>query len=208
MIAARLIAFAALLTAASTAPVVPEVNLLRYIGRWYQTYADLETSLFEGNYCVVTDYGVFANGTVSVRNRQRDGSVTGAYNGILGWASLNNRTGLSTADGSLSVYLQLPAPAPQGIAAPYDIILLGPPTFGEFGLYEWAVVSDPFELSLFVLARDVKTFFTRYNATVFSELERIGFNRLLNHPRQTVQDGCAPYSETDLWTCDLHDHTL
>ena len=82
-----------------------------------------------------------------------------------------------------------------------DIILLGPPTFGEFGLYEWAVVSDPFELSLFVLARDVKTFFTRYNATVFSELERIGFNRLLNHPRQTVQDGCAPYSETDLWTC-------
>lgn len=37
-----------------------------------------------GNYCVVTDYGVFANGTVSVRNRQRDGGVTGAYNGILG----------------------------------------------------------------------------------------------------------------------------
>jgi lipocalin len=149
----------------------------------------------------VADYGVFANGTISVRNRQRDGSINGAYNGILGWAGLNNRTGLSTADGSLSVYLQLPAPAPQGIAAPYDIIMLGPETYGEFGLYEYAVVSDPFEISLFVLARDVTTFFKRYNQTVFEELQKIGFTRIFNKAKLTVQDGCAPYSETDLWTC-------
>ena len=105
---------AALASSALGHAVVPEVELLRYVGRWFQVYADLETSLFESRFCVVADYGVFANGTVSVRNRQRDGSVTGAYNGILGWAALNNRTGLATADGSLSVHLQLPAPAPQG----------------------------------------------------------------------------------------------
>ena len=107
-----------------------------YTGRWFQVYADLETSLFESRFCVVTDYGLFANGTISVRNRQRDGSVNGAYSGILGWAGLNNRTGLGTADGSLSVYLQIPPPGPQGIAAPYDIILLGPKTYGPYGLYE------------------------------------------------------------------------
>ena len=111
-------------------------------------YADLETSLFESNYCVVTDYGLYANGSISVRNRQRDKNVTGEYNGILGYAVQNNITGLGTSDGSLSVYLQLPAPAPQGIAAPYDIILLGPATYGPFGLYQYAVVSDPLEVSL------------------------------------------------------------
>ncbi len=133
--------------------------------------------------------------------------MNGSYNGILGWAALNNRTGLTTADGSLSVYLQLPAPAPQGIPAPYDIILLGPSTFGEFGAYEYAVVSDPFEISLFVLARDVQSFYQKYNATVFAELEALGFTHFIDKPRQTTQEGCAEYSETDLWTCDLHDHT-
>lgn len=149
-----------------------------YAGRWFQVYADLETSLFESNFCVVvrarlrppaagasqpphapltltprahvrslqTDYGLFANNTISVRNRQRDKSVTGAFNGILGYAVQNNITGLGKSDGSLSVYLQLPAPAPQGIPAPYDIILLGPATYGPYGLYQYAVVSDPLEV--------------------------------------------------------------
>ncbi len=117
---------------------VPSPRLLRYIGRWYQVYADLATTAFESNYCVVADYGVFANGTVSVRNRDRLGSVTGAQNGILGWASINNRTGLTTSDGSLSVYLQVPPPAPQGFAAPYDVVLLGPMSYGPLGLYEYA----------------------------------------------------------------------
>jgi hypothetical protein len=146
-----------------------------------QVYQDVSTDVFESQYCVVADYGVFANGTISVRNRQRDGSVNGAYNGILGWAALNNRTGLTTADGSLSVFLQLPAPAPQGIPAPYDIILLGPSTHGEFGAYEYAVVSDPFEISLFVLARDVDDFYKNYNATVFAELKALVRARGVRH---------------------------
>jgi hypothetical protein len=170
-------------------------------------YADLATTAFESNYCVVADYGVFANGTVSVRNRDRLGSVTGAQNGILGWASINNRTGITTSDGSLSVYLQVPPPAPQGFAAPYDVVLLGPMTHGPLGLYEYAVVTDPFELTLFVLARDVNTFFEKYNRTVFETLEADGFINVVNKPRLTNQAGCAEYSETDLWTCDVHDVT-
>ena len=171
-------------------PTPPPFNH-SYVGRWYQVYADLETSLFESRWCVVTDYGVFANGTISVRNRQRDGGVNGAYNGILGWAALNNRTGLGTADGSLSVYLQIPPPGPQGIAAPYDIILLGPATHGPYGLYEYAVVSDPLEISLFVLVRDVDDYYARFNKTVMETLRADGFINPINEPRQTVQAGCA-----------------
>jgi len=158
--------------------------------------------------CVVTDYGLFANNTVSVRNRQRDGSVTGTYNGILGWAGLNNRTGLATSDGSLSVYLQIPPPGPQGIPAPYDIILLGPATYGPYGLYQYAVVSDPLEVSLFVLARDVDLYYGQFNATVMETLEKDGFLNPINKPVMTIQQGCTPYSETDLWSCDLRDKTL
>jgi lipocalin len=195
------LALCCLFVCASAHAVVPVVDILRYAGRWYQVYADLATSTFESNYCVTTDYGLFANGTISVRNRQRDGSVEGAYNGILGWANFNNRTSLGTADGSLSVYLQVPPPAPQGIAAPYDIILLGPATYGPFGLYQYAVVSDPFEVSLFVLARDVDLYYGQFNASVMAQLRADGFINPINEPRMTVQQGCTPYSETDLWTC-------
>jgi hypothetical protein len=151
--------------------------------------------------------GLYANNTISVRNRQRDKSVDGAFSGILGYAEFNNRTSLGTADGSLSVFLQIPPPGPQGIAAPYDIILLGPATFGPYGLYEYAVVSDPLEISLFVLARDVQTFYDKYNATVMETLRADGFINPINEPRQTVQDGCTPYSETDLWTCIVDNYT-
>lgn len=169
-------------------------------------YADAATQFIEGNYCVVTDYGLFANGTVSVRNRERLQNVTGAQNGILGYAVIENRLSLTTSDGQLSVYLQIPPPGPQGIASPYWIVDLGPKTFGPYGLYEWAVVSDPLQISLFVLARDVQDFYNNYNKTVIERLYSQGFVNAINEPRATVQDGCSPvYSETDLWTCDVHD---
>jgi hypothetical protein len=46
---------------------------------------DLTGEFYESRYCVVADYGVFSNSTVSVRNRERKGSVTGAETDILGW---------------------------------------------------------------------------------------------------------------------------
>ena len=140
-----------------------------------------------------------------MRNRDRLDNVTGPQNGILGWASINKRTSLTTAEGGLTVYLQIPAARGPPFPAPYDIVLLGPETYGEFGAYEYAVVSDPFALTLFVLARNYTTFFELYNATVIETLVRDGFVKIIDTPRPTVQDGCAEYSETDLWTCDVHD---
>lgn len=138
-------------------------------------------------------------------------NVTGAQNGILGWAAPNNRTSLSTVRGDLTVYLQIPASRGPPFPAPYDVILLGPKTYGEFGAYEYAVVSDPLELTLFVLARNYEKFFApdakgaTYNSTVIEFLQSNGFVSFLDTPLPTVQAGCAEYSETDLWTCDVHD---
>lgn len=155
-------------------PAVDSVDILRYLGRWDQPYADLASDTFESKYCVVADYGVFANGTISVRNRDRLVSVSGAQNGILGWGGFN-RTGLGTITGSLTVNLQIPKSRGPPFPAPYDIILLGPPTYGPLGLYEYSVVSDPLGLTLFVLARDYTTFFKKYNKTVIETLEKDGF---------------------------------
>jgi len=177
-------------------PPVASFEPLRYIGRWYQVYGDLSGEFYESRYCVVADYGVFANGTVSVRNRERASSVTGAETDILGWAAVNF-TSLNTANGALVVNLHgVPVPAP------YDIILLGPKTYGQFGSYQYAVVSDQLEISLFVLARDVNEFYAKYNQTVYDELEALGYDTWLNDPIQTFQDGCPVYTELDLSNCN------
>ena len=46
------------------------------------------------------------------------------------------------------------------------IILLGPETFGDDGLYQYSVVTNSGKTSLFVLARDPETFRADYNEEV------------------------------------------
>lgn len=122
--------------------------------------------------------------------------MTGKETDILGNADVTF-TSLNQANGALVVHLTgVPVPAP------YDIILLGPADVAPFGSYAWAVVSDPFELSLFVLARNITTFYAKYNATVFQELEALGFDTFLNTPIPTIQDGCPEYTTQDLAACD------
>ncbi len=53
------------------------------------------------------------------------------------------------------------------------------------------MVSDPLEVSLFVLARNVTDFYNSWNETVFSILENEGFNKPWNKPVATNQDGCV-----------------
>ena len=144
--------------------------------------------------------------------------------------------GLGTASGSLTVNLQIPASRGPPFPAPYDIIMLGPKTSGDLGLYgefsralstsslflslsltpsfpclpsspstEYSVVSDPLELTLFVLARNYSTFFEKYNATVIDFLQENGYVTFLNTPLPTEWKGCAEYSVTDLWSCAVHD---
>lgn len=107
--------------------------------------------------------------------------MTGEITQIYGWAEVPN----PQQPGELTVHLQgVP------VAAPYWVVGLGEPSYGPDGLYEWAIVSDPFELSLFVLARNVNLYNKQWNATVFALLEKEGFTGIINSPIPTVQDGC------------------
>ena len=56
---------------------------------------------------------------------------------------------------------------------------------------QYAIVSDPFEAFLFVLARNVTQFNAVYNASVYAELMNLGFDGPLNSPISTIHDGCT-----------------
>jgi len=176
----RSVALLALAAASAVAVTpVPVLNPLQYIGRWFQVYSDLASSLIESRFCVTADYGVFPNITVSVRNEERVNSVDGAYKQILGFATFT-----PDAPGELSVYLQgVPVPAP------YWVLSLGPES--PEGLYDYAIVSDPFDAFLFVLTRNVTRFYNLYNASVYPQLLALGFDTPLNMPVPTIHDGCV-----------------
>ena len=167
----------------SWAPV-ESVELSSYTGRWYQTYSDLAvSSTFENSsFCVTADYGFWPNGTVSVLNRERQYSIDGPERVINGWAQFANT---SNPNGELVVNLQT-----TNFPAPYWIFELGPQTFnGSF--YEYSVVSDPFQLTLFVLARNVTDFALNWEAGVLQRLEQAGYTTFYNTPSATVQEGCS-----------------
>jgi len=59
--------------------------------------------------------------------------------------------------------------------APYWVLELGP-IYNNY--YDYAIVSDNYGHSLFVLARDVDRFFKYYNEDVLISLEEFGFTSL------------------------------
>jgi lipocalin len=164
----------------SQAPV-PSLNVSSYLGHWYQAYTDLSTVLtFENNsYCVTATYTMNENGTVGVLNYERQFNVTGPERVIHGWAAAQD----SSEPGELTVHLQgVP------VGAPYWIYELGP--IYEDSLYDYSIVSDPFKLTLFVLARNLTRFAELWAPRVLSQLNAWGFTTFLNRPIATVQDGC------------------
>lgn len=177
--------FAAAAAAASWAPV-QEVDVQQYLGHWYQAYSDLAvTATFENSsYCVTADYGLNPNGTISVWNRERQYSVDGTERQIFGWAAAAN----TSAPGELTVHLQNTG----GFGAPYWIFELGPAVAGPNGTaqYAYSVVSDPFHLTLFVLARNLTGFAEQWEAGVLDRLATAGYTNFLNTPSATVQEGC------------------
>lgn len=167
---------------------VPIVDVNQYIGHWYQVYSDLAvTATFENSsYCVTADYGLNENGTISVWNRERQYSVTGPEREIFGWAAAAN----TSRPGELTVHLQDTG----GFGAPYWIFDLGPSVpidaNGTMG-YAYSVVSDPFRLTLFVLARNLTEFAEAWADGVLANLTAAGYTGWLNTPTTTVQEGCV-----------------
>ena len=170
----------------ATSQTVPELNTTAYLGRWYQMYSDLivEATFENASLCDTADYGLWPNGTISVWNRERQYAVDGPERQIFGWAAQDNN---STEPGQLTVHLQT-----TGFGAPYWVYELGPATYNG-SLYEYSIVSDPFKATLFVLARNVSEFYTRWAANVSATLESLGFTGWLNSPLKTTQLGCVPF---------------
>jgi apolipoprotein D and lipocalin family protein len=119
---------------------VPRVNLQRYLGHWYQPlgYPQPFTAGLVG---ITADYGANPDGTVSVHNRGYRGSCSGPVSDIQGTATVTN----PPSNSKLTVVFPS-VPITQFVKGQYWII-------GLDRQYQWAVVSDPLKVSLFVLSR-------------------------------------------------------
>lgn len=164
---------------------VTEFNRTQYLGRWFQVYSDLfvDATFENSSYCDIADYGVNPNNTISVWNRERQYNTSGPERQIFGWAAAED----TSKPGELTVHLETTE-----FPAPYWIFQLGPLVNN---LYDYSIVSDPLKLTLFVLARNVSRFFSRYNTNVSDYLKEEGFTALLNTPILTPQEGCPSFSE-------------
>jgi lipocalin len=164
---------------------VPQLNRTQYLGRWYQVYSDLfvDATFENSSFCDTADYAVYPNDTISVWNRERQYNTSGPERQIFGWAEATD----PSKPGELTVHLQT-----TGFGAPYWVYQLGPV---EHDQYEYSIVSDPFKLTLFVLARNVSKFFKKYNANVSEYLTEQGFTSLVNSPILTPQEGCEAWTE-------------
>ena len=58
--------------------------------------------------------------------------------------------------------------------------------------YQYAIVTDPLQLSLYVLARDPDYFAAKFDAQVRAQLNAWGFNQTINKPVPMIQTGCVP----------------
>lgn len=156
---------------------VPDLNLEQYDGFWFEVYEDLfDESFQKGGSCVTAEYTLFENGTVGVLNKEI--LPNGTETSITGFAYYEG----DNEGGELTVDLEgTPAPAP------YWVVELGPIVDDA---YDYAIVSDNFQISLFVLARDVDRFFKLYNDDVLDSVESMGFTRKYNKPIVVNQTYC------------------
>mmetsp|Transcript_30805 Transcript_30805/g.38599 ORF Transcript_30805/g.38599 Transcript_30805/m.38599 type:complete len:869 (+) Transcript_30805:85-2691(+) len=172
--------------------VVDNVELEKYIGRWYQVYTNsfTEENIFPGAVCVTADYAIdsTASNQVTVLNAARQDPTEGSFQTISGYAYIPDLT----EPGKLKVNLgNVP------VEGDYWIVVLGPDTYGDKGLYEYAVVSGPSGLNLFVLVRDPDEFALQFEAEVLEKLEELCFTEEPYAPIPTVQEGCLYVSSEE-----------
>lgn len=163
---------------------VSELDVNKYYGRWYQAYGSTFTldGVQRNGFCSTATYGPLPDGNISVYNHQRQNSPTGPVYALGGVAYPSSRTGV------LSVQL---AGVPR--RAPYWVIKLGPKTFGFDNYYEYAIVSEPTKLNLFVLVRNIDDYNQRFDQEVRDFLDEEGFNSEDNPYRRVVHGGSCAY---------------
>ena len=141
---------------------VPELNIQSYIGHWLQVYQSPSNVIFQGyGTCITADYGVLDNGNINVVNTQ-----IGKYNDIEqinGYGYYKN----ASEPGKLTVHLEgVP------IDSPYWVIKLGEIKENQ---YQYSIITTPSGISLWVLVRDITSFFELYNTEVIDFLNEYNF---------------------------------
>jgi lipocalin len=71
----------------------------------------------------------------------------------------------------------------------YWVLEVGPLNMN--GLYDWAIVSDPMSLLLFVLARDVDDFDKKYDKDIKKKVKDLGFKGFLKPIKTKQGDDCV-----------------
>jgi apolipoprotein D and lipocalin family protein len=154
---------------------VPELDVEKYMGRWYQVLGAPTNEIFQGyGTCLTADYGILSNGSVSVINSQLD--KNGNLEQISGYAYYKN----ASEPGKLTVYLQ-----GTPFDGPYWVVKLGELKNDQ---YQYSIITVPSKISLWVITRDVQEFYNEYAKTVTSYLDQQKY-----HYETIVQDANCKY---------------
>ena len=141
---------------------VPQLDIQNYLGHWLQVYQAPTNVIFQGyGTCITADYGVLNNGNINVVNTQID--EHNEIEQINGYGYYKN----TSEPGKLTVHLEgVP------VDSPYWVIKLGEVKNNQ---YQYSIITTPSGISLWVLVRDVTTFFELYNAEVIDFLDEYNF---------------------------------
>jgi lipocalin len=137
---------------------VSELNIGQYSGRWFQVYGAPTNVIFQGyGECITADYSLLPTGNVSVINSQINKNKQ--LEQIFGYAYYQN----SNEPGQLTVHLDgVP------VDSPYWVVKLGEVVNDQ---YQYSIVTTPSGVSNWVLARNITTFFEKYNSQVTKYLD-------------------------------------
>jgi apolipoprotein D and lipocalin family protein len=145
--------------------VITPVSLLdipNYLGHWTQVYQAPTNVIFQGyGTCITADYSLLDNGNINVVNTQIN--ENNEVEQINGYAYYKN----VSEPGKLTVHLEgVP------VDSPYWIIKLGEITNNQ---YQYSIVTTPSGISLWVLVRDIDSFYELYDAEVIDFLDEYNF---------------------------------
>jgi lipocalin len=137
---------------------VNDLDVNSYLGNWYQIYGAPTNVIFQGyGKCITAQYGLLGNGDVSVLNSQINSNDK--LEQISGYAYYTN----TSEPGKLTVHLEgVP------VDSPYWVVKLGEVIDGQ---YQYSIITTQSGISLWVLTRNVDTFYDLYYKEVKQYLD-------------------------------------
>ena len=141
---------------------VSQLDIKKYLGHWSQVYQAPTNVIFQGyGTCITADYGLLDNGNINVINTQIN--KNNEIEQINGYGYYKN----ISEPGKLTVHLEgVP------VDSPYWIVKLGEIKNNQ---YQYSIITTPSGISLWVLVRDITTFFELYNKEVVDFLNDYNF---------------------------------